>query len=188
LLAVIDATGAAKVDVCGVSIGGLTALWVAAHAPTRVRRVILANTAAKIGEVETWLARINTVRMEGMSAIADATMVRWFTPQFRASRPEIVSRFRSTIEQTPVDGYAGCCAVLRDADLRSLAATVGCPTMVVTGKHDPATPPELGQWLSTQIRGAQLTEFDAAHLSNVERPGEFNAAVLRFLSAEDRHE
>jgi len=187
LLAVMDATGAPRVDLCGVSIGGLTALWVAIHAPKRVRRVILANTAAHIGNVEMWSSRINTARTDGMSALADATMMRWFTPQFRAAQPAVVARFHSTIAHTKVDGYAGCCAALRDADLRAPASRVACPVMVVTGRHDPATPPEQGQWLASQIRGARLTEFDAAHLSNVEKPDEFNAAVLRFTTGENQH-
>jgi len=186
LLAIIDATSAAHVDLCGVSIGGMTALWVAQHAPDRVRRIVLANTAAKIGDLEMWSSRIHTARTEGMRVIADATMMRWFTPEFRAARPEVVAGFHSTIARTNPNGYAGCCAALRDADLRALASRVACPTLVVTGRHDPATPPEQGQWLAEQIPGAQLVEFDAAHLSNVERPDEFNTAVLGFMASEGR--
>jgi 3-oxoadipate enol-lactonase len=186
LLAIIDATGSVPVDVCGVSIGGMTALWAAIHAPKKVRRVILANTAAQIGDLNTWSSRIDTARTQGMSGIADATMLRWFTPAFRAARPDLVAQFHSTITRTNPDGYAGCCAALRDADLRALAPQVACPALVVTGRHDPATPPELGQWLTEQIPGAQLVEFDAAHLSNVERPDEFNAAVSRFMVSEGR--
>jgi 3-oxoadipate enol-lactonase len=186
LLAIIDATSAARVDLCGVSIGGMTALWVAQHAPDRVRRIVLANTAAKIGDLNMWSSRINTARTEGMGGIADATMSRWFTPDFRAARPEVVAGFHSTIGRTNPHGYAGCCAALRDADLRDGTPRVACPTLVVTGRHDPATPPEQGQWLAAQIPGAQLVEFDAAHLSNVERPDEFNAAVLGFTAGEGR--
>jgi 3-oxoadipate enol-lactonase len=94
----------------------------------------------------------------------------------------VVARFHSTIARTNPNGYAGCCAALRDADLRALASRVACPTLVLTGRHDPATPPEQGQWLAEHIPGAQLVEFDAAHLSNVERPDEFNAAVVRFTA------
>ena len=120
-MAIIDAIGVERVDLCGVSIGGMTALWVALHAPDRVRRVVLANTAAQIGDVGMWSARIKTVRTDGFGALADATMTRWFTPEFRAARPEVVARFHSTIAQSDADGYAGCCAALRDADLRELA-------------------------------------------------------------------
>ena len=184
LVAIIDAIGAGPVDLCGVSIGGMTALWVALHAPDRVRRVVLANTAAQIGDAGMWSARINTVRTDGPGALADATMARWFTPEFRAARPEVVARFHSTIAQSDADGYAGCCAALRDADLRALASRVACPALVVTGRHDPATPPAQGRWLAEQIPGARLVELDAAHLANVERSDEFNAAVLNFTIGE----
>jgi 3-oxoadipate enol-lactonase len=180
LVAIIDATGAGQVDLCGVSIGGMTALWVARYAPDRVRRVVLANTAAQIGDVNMWSARITTVRTEGVGALADATMTRWFTPEFRAARPEVVARFHSTIAQSDANGYAGCCAALRDADLRDQVSRVACPTLVVTGRHDPATPPAQGQWLAQHIPGARLVDLDAAHLSNVERSDEFNSAVLNF--------
>ena len=184
LLTVIDATGASRVDLCGVSIGGITALWVALHAPDRVRRIVLANTAAKIGDESMWSARIATARTVGLGALADATMTRWFTPAFRAASPEVVARFHTTIARTNASGYAGCCAALRDADLRAFVPQVACPTLVVTGRYDPATPPEQGRWLAEQISGAQLVEFDTAHLSNVERPDEFNAAVLGFTTGE----
>jgi len=187
LLTVIDATGASRVDLCGVSIGGITALWVALQAPDRVRRLVLANTAAKIGDESIWSARIATARTQGLGALADATMTRWFTPEFRAAKPDVIERFHSTISRTNARGYAGCCAALRDADLRPLASRVACPTLVVVGRHDPATPPEQGRWLADQISGAQLAEFDTAHLSNVERPDEFNAAVLGFTTGEAAH-
>ena len=184
LVAIIDATGVERVDLCGVSIGGMTALWVALHAPDRVRRVVLANTAAQIGDVGMWSARIKTVRTDGFGGLADATMTRWFTPEFRTARPEVVARFHSTLAHSDADGYAGCCAALRDADLRDLAPKVACRALVVTGRHDPATPPAQGRWLAEQIAGAQLVELDAAHLSNVERSDEFNAAVLNFTVGE----
>jgi len=184
LVAIIDATGAGPVDLCGVSIGGLTALWVALHAPDRVRRLVLANTAARIGDAGMWSARIQTVRTEGVHALADATMTRWFTPEFRTARPDVVARFHATIAQANTEGYASCCAALRDADLRAIVPQVACPTLVVAGRHDAATPPAQGRWLAEQIAGARLVELDAAHLSNVERADEFNAAVLNFTVGE----
>jgi 3-oxoadipate enol-lactonase len=184
LVAVIDATGAGQVDLCGVSIGGLTALWVALQRPERIRSLVLANTAAQIGDVNMWNTRIATVRTEGLGAVADATMDRWFTREYRAARPEVVARFHATIAGSDRNGYAGCCAALRDADLRPAVPRVACRTLVVTGRRDPATPPAQGRWLAEQIAGAQLVELDAAHLSNVERSHEFNAAVLKFTVGE----
>ncbi len=181
LLAVIDATGAAQADVCGVSIGGITALWVAIHAPHRMRRVVLANTAARIGDMTIWNDRIAAARANGLAALSEASMQRWFTEAFRTRAPGVIARFRSVLEQTNVDGYAGCCAALRDADLRTRAAEVRCPTLVVTGTHDPTTPPPLGRWLAETISGAHIVECNCGHLANVESAGEFNAATKRFL-------
>jgi len=182
LVAIIDATGASQADICGVSIGGLTALWAAIHAPNRVRRIVLANTAAKIGDVTMWDDRIAAARANGLAPLADASMLRWFTEAFRHREPELIARFRSTFERTSVDGYVGCCAALRDADLRAAAAQVKCPTLVVTGRHDPATPPELGRSLAATIGGAKRVELDAAHLSNVECAPEFTNAVKGFFN------
>ena len=83
-------------------------------------------------------------------------MARWFTPEISRGSTEVVARFHSTLAQSDPDGYVGCCAALRDADLRALASQVACPTLVVTGRHDPATPPAQGRWLAEQIRGARL--------------------------------
>lgn len=186
LLAIVDATGAPRVDLCGVSIGGLTALWVAIHARERVHRLILANTAARIGNVDLWTERMRTARAAGLRPLADAAMDRWFTEDFRQREPARVSRFRAAFERTNVDGYIGCCAALRDADLRPLLRRVVCPTLVITGRHDPATPPADGQWLAGEIPAAQLVALNAAHLSNVERSEDFNAAMRDFLSAGGR--
>lgn len=184
LLAVIDASGAEQVDVCGISIGGMTALWAAVNAPHRVRRVILANTAARIGNDALWAERIRGARTDGMGALADASMVRWLTAGFRERHPDVVARLHKTFAATSVDGYVGCCAALRDADLRLVAARVACPTLIVIGRHDPSTPPADGRWLGDQIRGARVVDLDAAHLSNVEQAGDFTAAVRDFITAD----
>ena len=182
LLAIIDATGAPHADLCGLSIGGITALWVAVHAPHRVRRLVLSNTAAKIGDVTMWNDRIAAARANGLAPLAEASMGRWFTDAFRLREPAVVARFRSTFERVSINGYTGCCAALRDADLRAQASRVSCPTLVVAGRRDPATPPELGRWLAGAIGGAQFVEVDSAHLSNVECAREFTSAVKGFLN------
>jgi len=150
-----------------------------------VRRLILANTAARIGDAGLWSERIRAARADGMRPLAAAAMLRWFTDDFRARHPGVVVRFRETLEQTNVDGYVGCCAALRDANLRSVAGQVACPTLIVTGRQDGATPPDEGRWLGERIGGAAVVELDAAHLSNVECAEEFNAAVRSFMAAQD---
>jgi len=182
VLALLDHLGVARADVCGVSIGGLTALWLGIHAGDRVRRLVLANTAARVGSDTFWTERMRLVRDDGVASLADVTMERWFTPGFRAARPDVVARMRATLLATLASGYLGCCAALRDADLQNDAASVTAPTLVVTGRHDVATPPELGEWLAATIPGARLATFDAAHLANVECAAAFTAAVDQFLS------
>lgn len=183
ILSLMNAVGFARADVCGVSIGGLTTLWLGVHAPERVNRLVLANTAAKIGTLAIWNERMSTAREHGLGALADPTMGRWFTERFRAAAPSTVARFRATMASVPRLGYLGCCAALRDADLRGEASLTKAPALVITGTHDVSTPAADGTWLQQQIAGAQLAEFDAAHLSNVEQASAFTERVLRFLGA-----
>jgi len=183
VLSLMDGAGMARAHVVGVSIGGLTALWLGVHAPGRVQRLVLANTAARIGSVSSWTDRMGLVQAEGLEALADVTMERWFTASFRAAQPATVARIRATLLGTPLAGYLGCCAALRDADLRAETGTVRAPTLVITGTHDQATPAADGAWLAGAIAGAELVELDAAHLSNIERSEAFTHAVLTFLAA-----
>ena len=173
----------ARAHVAGVSLGGLTALWLALYAADRVDRLVLANTAARIGSTASWTERMRLVEEGGLGAIADITMERWFTAPFRSAQPDTVARIRATLIGTSPVGYLGCCAALRDADLRAEARDVRAPTLVVTGAHDPATPPANGQYLAGTIPGAALVEFDAAHLTNVECAEAFGDAMSEFLTS-----
>jgi 3-oxoadipate enol-lactonase len=183
VVSLLDALGIRRAHVCGISIGGLTALWLGIHAAERVDRLVLANTAACIGSRELWTQRIAMATSVGLSTLADQSMARWFTEGFRFAEPSRVQAARAAFERTAVNGYAGCCAALRDADLREGASRVMAPTLVVTGTHDPSTPPADGRWLAQAIPGSQLIEFDAAHLSNVECAAAFTTAVDEFLRA-----
>jgi 3-oxoadipate enol-lactonase len=181
VVSLLDGLGIRRAHVCGVSIGGLTALWLGVHARDRIDRLVLANTAARIGSRELWAARIETALAKGLDGLADAAMERWFTEPFRAAQPETIAAMRRTFRRTPVRGYVGCCAALRDADLRVTTSLVKAPSLVITGRQDPATPPEQGRWLAHTIAGARLEEFDAAHLPNIECAAAFTDAVDRFL-------
>ena len=186
LLAVMDHAGIVAADICGISIGGMTALWVAINAPERVRRLVLANTGAKIGTLDLWRERMAVARSEGVGPLADGAMQRWFTAGFRERDPQAIEHFRSAMAATNPVGYLGCCAALRDADLRDASSQVHAETLVITGTHDPATLPADGEWLCDHIPGARLVELDAAHLSNVEAADRFNQAVLEFLRPEEK--
>lgn len=180
-LAVLDDAGAESAYVCGISLGGLTAQWLALHASSRVRRLVCANTAARIGTVESWNERMALVREKGMTAVADAALPRWFSPAFHQRDPETVHAFRAMMQSCAADGYLGCCAALRDADLRSEIASVAAPTLLIASTADSATPPDGLEFMRDRIRGAELVTLEAGHLSNVECAAEFTAAVLDFL-------
>ena len=183
-LAVLDAVGARRAHVCGLSLGGLTGLWLAVHARERIDRLVLANTAAKIGTAEGWDQRIRDVRSLGLSTISETALPRWFTADFRRREPGAVEVMRSMVAACAPEGYIGCCAVLRDADLRASLPSVACPTLVVVGTDDPVTTPADGEGLRTGIPGARLVALAAAHLSNIEQSDAFTAAVRDFLSGE----
>jgi 3-oxoadipate enol-lactonase len=185
LLALLDRLGIARFDFCGLSLGGQVGMWLALQFPERVRRLVLCNTAAHIPSPASWNARIEAVRKHGMSAIAETVLRRWFSESFLERDPATVERLRRMLLATPPEGYAGCCAAVRDFDVRERVRQIRCPALVVTGSCDPATPPEQGRFLAREIPGARLRELEASHLSNLEQPCRFNQQVLEFLLEEE---
>src|SRR5262245_53898860 len=136
-LAVLDAAGAGRAHVCGLSLGGLTAMWLAVRSPGRVGRVALANTNARVGTHESWDQRMSDVRTRGLSAVAEATLARWFTEGFRQRRAEACEEIRTMVAACPPEGYLGCCAALRAADLREQVGGIAAPALVIGGMYDP---------------------------------------------------
>jgi 3-oxoadipate enol-lactonase len=181
LLALLDALDIHRVRFCGLSKGGVVGMWLAANAPDRVERLVLCNTSAYFGNPPLWNARIEAVRASGMEGVAPQVLERWLTADFRARAPDAVEKVRRMLLATPPEGYAACCAALRDVDLREVIGGIRAPTLVVVGTHDPATPPAMGRFVADRIRGAKVVELPASHLSNVEAADGFNAAVLEFL-------
>jgi len=180
-LAILDAERITSADVCGISLGGITAMWLGINAATRVRTLTFANTAARIASREFWIERIKFVHTQGMAALAEATMPRWFTDGFRTREPETIEQFRTMVATCPPVGYLGCCAALRDEDLREAIAAIRCPVLAIAGRVDPATPPEGIQFIHEKIAGSKMVTLDAAHLTNVERAEEFTGALAEFL-------
>jgi 3-oxoadipate enol-lactonase len=184
LLALLDHLAIGRAHVCGLSMGGLTAQWLALYHPERVERLVLSNTAARVGSVESWEARIAAVAGGGVAAIADAVIGRFFSPAFRAAEPATVARFAATLRATDPAGYIACCATLRDADLRPLIGRIAAPTLIVGGELDESTPPHQAAELHAAIAGSRLRIVaGVAHLTSVERPDEFNRVLLEFLDA-----
>jgi 3-oxoadipate enol-lactonase len=172
-----------KAAFCGLSMGGMTGMHLGKHHPRRFSRLALCNTTAFMPPRETWEARIKAVNEGGMAAISEAVVERWFTPDFRAREPVEVDRIRAQILATPPAGYVGCCAAIRDMDERDRLGTIEAPVLVVAGAHDPATTPEQAQYLVEHIPGAQKSVLESAHLSNIEKPDDFNRVVLGFLKS-----
>ncbi|HEV3480040.1 MAG TPA: alpha/beta fold hydrolase [Gaiellaceae bacterium] len=180
LLALADDRELERFSICGLSLGGATAMWVAANVPERVERLVLACTAARFGEPEPWLERAATVREQGLESIADSIVARWFTPAMPA---EVVARFRRMLVETPAEDYARCCEALAGWDFRDRLAEIAVPTLVIAGADDPATPPEHAELLAERIPDAKLVVFPgAAHLANVEQPRSFSGAVIDHLA------
>ncbi|MBM4188835.1 MAG: 3-oxoadipate enol-lactonase [Gemmatimonadetes bacterium] len=182
VVSVLDQAGVARAHFCGISLGGLTGQWLARHAPERLDRLVLANTGAKIGEAAFWDARIATVRSEGMGAVVDGLLSRWFTERFRAANPKLIARYGAMLIGCDPVGYAACCAAVRDADFRDQLAMIAAPTLVIAGSEDVATPPELGRALAAGIPSAAMVTLPAAHLSCVEQAPAFADALVDFFS------
>jgi 3-oxoadipate enol-lactonase len=183
VLALLDANAIDRVRFCGLSMGGMTGMWLGCNAPERLEKLVLCNTSAQLGLPEHWNIRISLVQNEGMKGVAEGVIDRWFTPEFREREPQAVERVRRMLLETPPQGYAACCAAIRDQDQREAICAVPVPTLVVAGARDPATPPEHSRIIASKIPGARLVELDAAHLSNIEAHDRFTASVLEFLAA-----
>jgi 3-oxoadipate enol-lactonase len=182
VIGLLDLLRLDRVHFCGLSMGGMIGIWLGIHAPGRLHRLVLCNTAARIGTKEMWNARIATVRKNGMKSVAAAVIERWFTPEFRASCGEKVGWAQQMIENSPAEGYAACCAAIQDMDQREAVAQIKVPTLVIYGASDSVIPPSDSHFLGDQIQGAVTVELPAAHLSNVEQPARFTEAVTNFLS------
>lgn len=183
VVGLLDALRLDRVYFCGLSMGGMAGMFLGAHVPKRLHKIVLCNTAAKIGTAETWNARIEAVQKGGMKAVAAAVLERWLTPGFRASHPAETKTVLEMLERTNPVGYAACCAAVRDTDERQSLAKVQVPTLVLAGKHDPAIPLADTRYLAEHIPAARYVEVSAAHLSNLEAKEEFNQAVLGFLQS-----
>jgi 3-oxoadipate enol-lactonase len=182
VLGLLDALRFDRVHFCGLSMGGMIGMWLGIYASDRLHRLVLCNTAARIGTQEMWNARIATVCKDGMKPVAAAVIERWFTPEFRASFPEKVAHAQRMLENSPPEGYAACCAAIRDMDQREAVAQIKAPTLVIYGGKDPVTPAADAHFLKDRIPGAVEVELPAAHLSNVEQADAFTEAVSYFLS------
>lgn len=184
----LDHLGAEKASFCGISLGGLTGLWLNRYAPERFHRLVVANTAAKIGERESWLQRAALVREQGMAPVAATAADRWFTPDFRLQHPDGVAELIAGLKDTPAEGYAACCEALACADLRDELPAMPRPMLVIAGENDPVTTPQDARLLVAAAPHARYVALPASHLSNVACADAFSQHVITFLTAGAQHE
>jgi 3-oxoadipate enol-lactonase/4-carboxymuconolactone decarboxylase len=153
-LALLDALGVERFSWCGLSIGGMVGMWLASEAPERVESLVLCCTSALLGPRELWDERIRVAREEGMDALMESVVARWFTPDFFSREPEKVEKASRMLRETNPEGYAGCCAAIREMDLRERLGGIRAPTLVLSAAEDPATSPEHGE-LIRGLRGGR---------------------------------
>ncbi|RMP64775.1 hypothetical protein ALQ18_02706 [Pseudomonas marginalis pv. marginalis] len=186
VIALLDTLGIQRAHFCGLSMGGLIGQWLGINAGERLHRLVICNSAAKIGTPEVWNPRIETVLRDGaaaMVALRDASIARWFTADFAAANPHQAKQITDMLAATNPQGYAANCAAVRDADFREQLSSIKAPTLVIAGSEDPVTPPAGSHLIQAQVQGAEYAEFYAAHLSSVQAGAAFSQRVLEFLLA-----
>ncbi len=183
VVTLLDSLHLNRVHFCGLSMGGMIGMWLGMNVPERLDRLILCSTGARIGTAETWNTRIATVQKEGMKPVAAAVVERWFTLAFRKKNPAAVAATGKMLEEANPEGYAACCAAVRDFDFRDTVSGIRVPVLAIAGSQDPATPPADLRFLAEHISGARYAELSGSHLCNVEDADRFTAEVSAFLEA-----
>lgn len=185
VLALMDTLGLEHAAYAGISIGGMVGLWLAAHAPERITRLVACCTSAHPSECADWAERAATVRSAGGTApIADGVVARWLTPAFASAHPEVADGLRAMLLASPADGYAACCDALERLDLRADLPRIMAPTLVIGADGDEAIPAEQGRPIAAAVPGARFELLaGAAHIPIAERPAELTALILDHLEA-----
>ena len=184
VLSLMDGLGIERASFCGLSVGGMTGMWLGSERPERIDCLVLLCTSALLGPKALWDERIETARTKGMDALVDGVLERWLTDSFRSENPVAVERVAGMLRRTDPEGYAGCCAAIRDMDLRDRLGSIKAPTLMVSAADDPATPPEHGEFIANSIPGARFEVVpDASHLANIERPEKITTLILDHLEA-----
>ena len=170
VLELLDRLELERVSFCGLSMGGMTGMWLGANAPERIDRLAICCTGLQLPTAEMWTERAALVRREGMSSVVDATIERWFTPSFPERSPEVVARIREAFLTTDPEGYAGCCEALAEFDMRGRLGGVRAPTLVIAGEDDPVGTPERAAAIGAEIEGSRVVVLpEARHLAAVEQ-------------------
>lgn len=181
-IALLDRLGITRAHVVGLSLGGMTAMRLAARNPERVDRMVLLCTGAQLPPGSAWSDRAATVRAEGCTAVAEAVVQRWFTADYLAAHPDVRIAHENMVAATPAEGYAGCCEAIAKLDLREQLSSISAPTLAVAGANDPATPPDkLSEIVGAIPDSRLLVVQNAAHLANAEQPDIITPALIAHL-------
>lgn len=184
VIGLLNTLNIAKANYCGISMGGMTGIWLGIHAADRLDHLVLCDTAAKLGTTDSWNERITKVKIGGMNAIISSVMERWFTQAFRQQNPAECTAIQAMLNTTAPIGYAACCEAIRDMDLSPDLQHIRASTLMVAGSQDLVTPPEMMHNLAKVIPNAKLQLLEAAHLSNIEAADDFTSSVLDFLKGD----
>jgi 3-oxoadipate enol-lactonase len=186
VIALLDKVGARAVSFCGASLGGLVGLWIAAHHPDRISRLVVMATLSRLQPAATFTDRAARVRADGIRPIASSVVARWFTERFAREHPETVRHYQETLAAMDAEGYASCCEAIASGDLRTSIHKVDAPTLIIAGAEDPVVPASSAVMFGASFRDAVVAVVpDAAHLMNVEQPAIVNRLVLEHLSEDD---
>ena len=181
VLALLDALDIGRTHFCGLSMGGAIAQWLGIYAPQRLHKLVVANSAPRIGTAQGWLDRAAQVRARGLGVVADGAAERWFTPAFAEREPRRVAALVATLRAGSAEGYAACCDALAAADLRGLLPSIGVPTLLIAGASDPVTTVADATVMRAAIPHAAMVTLEASHISNIEAEAAFNLALGEFL-------
>lgn len=182
LAGLLDHLGVQSAIICGLSVGGIIAQGLSAARPDLVRGLILCDTAHKIGPPDMWNDRIAQARAGGLEALAETILQRWFSNDLRGNRPDELTGWRNMLVRTPLEGYIGTSAAIRDSDMTDAAQAISVPTLCVVGDEDGSTPPELVRTLAGLIPGARCEVIaGAGHLPCIEKPDELAELVSSFF-------
>ncbi len=178
---IMDALNIEKAHFCGISMGGITALWLGLNAADRFKTITVANSAAKIGQAEAWFTRADQVEQNGLDDLVKTTHSRWFSDKFDYQHNALAQQTIRSLALTPAKGYANACRALAEADVRAELSELKIPTLLICGTQDPVTTVQDGEEIKQQIPNGEIAILDASHLSNIECPDEFSQVLEKFI-------
>jgi len=180
---ILDGLSIAKAHFCGISMGGLTGLWLGIHHPDRFHSVTMANAAARIGVPVAWHERAETVVGHGLAPVVSGTPARWFSDDFDYKQDALAMRTIQSLADTSPQGYAAACRALAGADLREQISQIHIPALIIVGTRDPVTTVADGQFMQAHIPDSKLSKLAASHLSNIEQPEDFSQELRHFIES-----